>query len=78
MVQGVARRSRFGRSMLQLAPDLHALAYAQGRQFDIRFEVPHRVQLDGDSFGSILAARITVRPGALKVCTGRSRTPSMP
>lgn len=78
MVQGVARRSRFGRSMLQLAPDLRALAYAQGRQFDIRFEVPHRVQLDGDSFGSILAARITVRPGALKVCTGRSRTPSMP
>jgi diacylglycerol kinase family enzyme len=70
MVQGVAHRSRFGRSMLDLAPGLQALAYAQSRRFDVRFEIPHGVQLDGDSFGSIVAARITVRPAALQVCIG--------
>jgi diacylglycerol kinase (ATP) len=69
-VQGVAHRSRFGRAMLVLAPDLQALAYAQGWGFEVRFEVPHRMQLDGDSFGTIVAARITVRPAALRVCTG--------
>lgn len=68
-VQGLAHRSRFGRGMLQLAPQLQALAYAQGRDFQVRFEIPHGVQLDGDSFGSIVAARITVRPAALQICT---------
>ncbi|MDI3331472.1 MAG: diacylglycerol kinase family protein [Micrococcus sp.] len=71
-VQGVAHRSRFGRAMLELAPDLQALAYAQGWGFEVRFEVPHRVQLDGDSFGTIVAARITVRPAALQVCTANT------
>ena len=69
-VQGIAHRSRFGRSMFRLAPGLRALAYAQGRQFDVRFESPHAVELDGDSFGLIKRARITVRPGALRVCIG--------
>ncbi|MGM7669787.1 diacylglycerol/lipid kinase family protein [Microbacterium sp. A93] len=72
MVQGVAHRSKFGRGMLYFAPEMKALAYAQGRRFDVRFEVPHGVQFDGDTFGSVLAARITVRPAALKVCTAGS------
>lgn len=72
MVQGVAHRTRFGRGMLYFAPQMKALAYAQGRRFAVRFEVPHGVQLDGDSFGSVLAARITVRPAALTVCTASS------
>jgi diacylglycerol kinase family enzyme len=71
-VQGVAHRSRFGRAMLVLAPDLQALAYAQGRDFTVRFNVPHRVELDGDSFGTVIAARITVRPAALQVCTANT------
>ncbi|WP_022900707.1 diacylglycerol/lipid kinase family protein [Humibacter albus] len=66
-LQGIAHRSRFGRRMLQLAPDLRALAYAQGRRFDVHFETPHGVELDGDSFGQIVRARVTVRPGALLV-----------
>ncbi|WP_308799398.1 diacylglycerol/lipid kinase family protein [Agromyces silvae] len=69
-IQGVAHRSRFGRDLLRLAPDLQALAYAQGRQFDARFETPHGIELDGDSFGHVVRARITVRPGALQVCVG--------
>lgn len=67
-VQGIAHRSRFGRRMLQRAPTIRALAYAQGRQFDVRFDVPHRIELDGDDTGLITGARITVRPGALQIC----------
>lgn len=66
-VQGVAHRSHVGRSMLRLAPDLQALAYAQGRQFDVRFHTPHGVELDGDTFGLVISARISLRPGALQV-----------
>lgn len=69
-VQGIAHRSRFGRSMLQLTPDLQALAYTRGRRLDIRFDTPHGVELDGDSFGPIISARLTVRPTALRVCAG--------
>ncbi len=67
-VQGLARRSRISRRMLALAPDLRALVYAQGRQFVVRFETPHGIELDGDSLGPVLGARVTVRPGALRVC----------
>lgn len=66
-VQGLARRSRFSRKMLQGAPDLQSLVYAQGRQFEARFEVSHGVELDGDSFGRVVRVRISVRPGALKM-----------
>jgi diacylglycerol kinase (ATP) len=64
-VQGIAHRSRFGKRMFQLAPGLRALAYAQGREFQVHFDLPHSVQLDGDSFGLTIGARITVLPGAL-------------
>lgn len=67
-VQGLAHRSRFGRSMMRLAPRLRALVYAQGRQFDVRFEVPHTVQLDGDSYSSVISAGISVHPAVLRVC----------
>lgn len=67
-IQGLAHRSRLGRSMLRLAPELEALAYAQGRHFEVRFETPHGIQLDGDSFGQVMRAQITVRPEALRVC----------
>lgn len=66
-VQGLATRSRFGKRMLRLAPDLQALVYAQGRELEARFDHPRGVQLDGDGFGPIVAARITVRPSALHV-----------
>jgi len=69
-IQGVAHRSRFGRSMLELAPDLEALTYAQGQRLDVHFEAPHGIELDGDSFGRVVRVRITVRRGALQVCIG--------
>ncbi len=72
-VQGIAHRSRFGRSVFRLAPGLRALAYAQGRQFEVRFESPHAVELDGDDFGLVTRGRITVQPGALRVRIGAER-----
>jgi len=31
--------------------------------------VPHAIQLDGDGFGTMVRARISVRPGVLEICT---------
>lgn len=73
-LQGLAHRTRFGRRMLRLAPDFRALAYTQGRTFEARFETPHGVELDGDSFGRVMRARITVRPATLQVCVGGDAT----
>ena len=68
-LQGAARRSRLSRLLLLRARDLHSLAYIQGRQFEAHFETPHIVELDGDSFGRVIRVRISVRPGALQICT---------
>ncbi|WP_442923503.1 diacylglycerol/lipid kinase family protein [Microbacterium sp. KUDC0406] len=67
--QGLAHRSRFGRSMLRLAPDLKALVYAQGTRFDARFETPRGIELDGDGFGLVKRARIALRAATLDICT---------
>ena len=69
-VQGVAHRSRLGRRMIRRTPDPRGLAYAQGTRFDVEFESERSVELDGDSFGPIKRARITIDPGALRVCVG--------
>lgn len=66
-LQGIARRSWVSRRLLQQRPDLHSLAYVQGRRFEARFDAPHLMELDGDSFGSITRVRVRVRPGALQV-----------
>jgi diacylglycerol kinase family enzyme len=72
-LQGAARRSRLSRSWLRQAPELYALAYVQGRTFEVRFEIPHLVELDGDGFGHVIRARISVRPGALRIRCAAAR-----
>ena len=72
-VQGVAHRSRLGRGMMRLAPGLRALAYAQGRRFEVRFAIPYGVQLDGDSVGLARTARISLHHHALRVCIDAGR-----
>lgn len=66
-MQGIARRSRLSRKMLLHAPDLQALSYAQGQQFEARFDTPHGIEVDGDSLGHVVRARISIRAGALRV-----------
>lgn len=74
-LQGVGARTRFGRRIVQLAPDLKALAYAQGERFEARFETPHDVELDGDGLGSICRVRITLRSRALTICMPDTNEP---
>lgn len=66
-LQGVARRFRLGRKLLGQAPDIHELAYVQGRQLEGHFDTPHIVDLDGDSFGRATRVRISVRSPGLHV-----------
>lgn len=72
-IQGVAHRSRFGRHLLRHAPDIQSLAYAQGGRFEAHFRTPHSIELDGDSFGLVSRARITIRPRALRIRVGGVR-----
>lgn len=66
-VQGLFRRTRLNWLLRQLMPDLKALVYAQGRRFEVDFDVPHAVELDGDGIGRIVRARLTVEQQALAV-----------
>lgn len=66
-LQGFFRRSRLNRRLRQITPDLHALAYSQGRQFEVHFDEPHGVELDGDSVPGIVSARIRIAASALPV-----------
>lgn len=66
--QGIAKRTHLGRRIMRRAPAIQALTYAQGRQIDLRFETPHTLQLDGDTFGAVTSARFTVQPSALRIC----------
>lgn len=69
-VQRIARRSQLGREVLTNTAELRALAYSQGKRFEVRFDVPHEAQLDGDTLGQIVAARLTIDPGRLNVLVG--------
>jgi diacylglycerol kinase (ATP) len=59
-VGGVLHRSKGGRLMLQAAPTFQALQYVQARELVVRFEAPEAIELDGDSFGDVVAAKITI------------------
>lgn len=77
-LQGIARRSRFSRRLLRQAPELHALAYVQGRRFEARFDTPHAIELDGDSFGHVVRVRISVREGAIRIRGAASKNAAHP
>jgi diacylglycerol kinase family enzyme len=72
-IGGVLKRSHPGRVVLQAAPRLRAMGYVQGQRLAARFDSPQHIELDGDSFGTIIAARIGLRPHALLV-----RVPAKP
>jgi len=66
-IGGVLSRSPGGRKVLRAAPTFRALRYAQSRELAVRFAEPQQMELDGDGVGAVIAATITVRPGALPV-----------
>lgn len=64
---GILHRTKGGRVMLHAAPEIRALRYVQARRLTTRFDQPQRIQLDGDDFGTVTAATITVRHGGLTI-----------
>ncbi|WP_404312500.1 NAD(+)/NADH kinase [Agrococcus terreus] len=62
---GPLRTSRLGRWLLRVVPAPGGLHFAQARRFDVRFRQGQTIQLDGDDFGQVVAARITVEPGGV-------------
>ncbi|MBE1878854.1 NAD(+)/NADH kinase [Myceligenerans sp. TRM 65318] len=67
MIGGFLDRSYAGRVVLRSVPRLRAMEYVQGRSLTARFESPQSVELDGDGFGQVTAARIRISPRSLVV-----------
>jgi diacylglycerol kinase (ATP) len=62
---GMLHGSRNGRRIMRLTSEMQALQYAQGKSLSVEFDVPEAIELDGDSFGAVTAARISVVHHAL-------------
>lgn len=67
ILQGLARHLHHAEWMMRSAVDLRSLAYAQGTRFDVRFDTPHDIELDGDGFGPVIAAQFSITPAALDI-----------
>ncbi len=57
----VLHRTRGGRMVLRASPRLRALEYRQAQRLTARFDAPQLIQLDGDSFGRIVAVQLSLR-----------------
>ena len=66
-VGGVLHRVKGGPQILRAAPRFHALRYTQARTLEVRLHSPQRIELDGDSFGTVSSLRVTVVPQGLTV-----------
>lgn len=64
---GVLRRTETGRKLAGPTKTTRALRYTKGRELTLRLAQPHNIELDGDSFGTALALKTWIEPGALTV-----------
>ncbi|WP_123940956.1 MULTISPECIES: diacylglycerol kinase family protein [unclassified Frondihabitans] len=64
---GILRRSRAGRQIMRLAPDLKTVRYMKGSEIVVRLDSPQDFELDGDSHGMAVAIRAWIDPLALRV-----------
>ncbi|RKR76271.1 diacylglycerol/lipid kinase family protein [Frondihabitans australicus] len=64
---GILRRSRAGRQIMRLAPDLKTVRYMKGSELVVRLDSPQDFELDGDSHGMAVAIRARIDPLALTV-----------
>lgn len=60
-------RTKPGKLAMRMAPQLGALQYAQAQTLTVRFAEPQQIQLDGDSFGTVTALKISVRHRGLRI-----------
>ncbi len=64
---GVLRKTKTGRKIIDLTNDTKSVTYLTGRTFDLRLDRPEAVQLDGDDFGEAVAVNGAVDAGGLIV-----------
>jgi diacylglycerol kinase family enzyme len=64
---GVLRKTRAGRKIIDLSKDVKDVSYFQCRTLRIAVDEAQAVQLDGDEFGEAVTVRYRVDPGALTV-----------
>ena len=64
---GVLRRTRAGRRIIDLANDTRSVTYLRATRYALAVPRPEPVQLDGDEFGLAVAVSGSVDPGALHV-----------
>lgn len=65
-LNGMLHRTKGGRLLMQ-ATNIRALQYVQARQLIVRFNAVEHIELDGDSFGSVAAAKLSVVQQGLTV-----------
>lgn len=64
---GVLRKSKTGRKIIDLVHDTRNVSYVQATKYALSVPKPEPIQLDGDDFGLALAVSGRVDPGALVV-----------
>ncbi|PII85846.1 diacylglycerol kinase [Leucobacter sp. OLJS4] len=64
---GVLRKTKAGRRIIDLVHDTRSVSYLRAKQYALSVRSPEPIQLDGDDFGLALAASGAVDPGALIV-----------
>lgn len=58
-------RTGFGRLLARFLPRSRTLGYTSARQLDLALDEPEQIQLDGDPFGTVVAARLRVEHRSL-------------
>lgn len=64
---GVLRKTKTGRKIIDLVSDTRHVTYLRAKTYSMSVPGPEPVQLDGDDFGEAISVRGTVDPGALRL-----------
>ena len=64
---GVLRKTKTGRKIIDLVNDTKHVTYVTGTDYELSVESPEPVQLDGDDFGEVVRVRGTVAKHAFTV-----------
>ena len=71
---GVLRKSKVGRRIIDLSRDVKDVGYFRARSLTMTVEHPEEFQLDGDEFGEAKSVKAWVEPAALLVKVASERT----
>lgn len=64
---GVLRKTKVGRNIIDVVNDTKEVTYSTARQYALSVSHPEPIQIDGDDFGLAVALHGSVDPGALVV-----------